>query len=74
MKYNLKANAGKFRLLLSLYEDQTITVENYIIKSRGVEELLRVAIDSNLNLKSISYLYASRQIVNFMFYLAFLNK
>ena len=29
-KYNLKANAGKFRLFLSLYEDQTITVSKYI--------------------------------------------
>ena len=74
MNNKLKENAGKFHLFLSLYEDQTITVENYIIKSRGVEELIRVAIDSNLNLKSISCLYASRQIVNFMFYLAFLNK
>ena len=35
----LKANAGKFHLLLSPYEDQTITVENYVIKSSGVEEL-----------------------------------
>ena len=29
-KYNLKANAGKSRLFLSLYEDQTITVSKYI--------------------------------------------
>ena len=51
MNNNLKANAGKFHLFLSLYEDETITVENYIIKSSIVEELLGVTIDSNLNFK-----------------------
>ena len=51
MNNNLRANAGKFHLFLSPYEDQTITVENYIIKSSGVEELLGVSIDSNLNFK-----------------------
>ena len=51
MNNNLKANAGKFHLFLSPYEDQTITVENYVIKSRGVEELLGVTIHSNLNFK-----------------------
>ena len=49
MNNNLKANAGKFHLFPILYEDQTITVENCVIKSSGVEELLRVRIDSNLN-------------------------
>ena len=48
---NLKGNAGKFYLFLSPYEDQTIRVENYVIKSSGVEELLRVTIDSNVNFK-----------------------
>ena len=51
MNNNLKAKAGKFHLFLSPYENQTITVENYIIKSSGVEELLGVSIDSNLNFK-----------------------
>ena len=51
MNNNLKANAGKFHLFPILYEDQTITVENCVIKSSGVEELLRVRIDSNLNFK-----------------------
>ena len=51
MNNNLTANAGKFHLFLSTYEDQTITVENYVIKSSGVEELLGVTIDSNLNFK-----------------------
>ena len=51
MNNNLKANAGKFHLFLSPYEDQMITVENCVIKSRGVEELLGVTIDSNLNFK-----------------------
>ena len=51
MNYNLKANAGKFDLFLSPYEDQTISVENYVINSSGVEELLAVAVDSNLNFK-----------------------
>ena len=51
MNNNLKANAGKFHLFLSPYEDQMITVENYVIKSIGVEELLGVTIDSNLNFK-----------------------
>ena len=51
MNNNLKANAGKFHLFLSPYEDQTITVEIYVIKSSSVEELLGVTIDSNLNFK-----------------------
>ena len=45
MNNNLKANAGKFHLFLSPYEDQMITVENYVIKSSGVEELLGVTIN-----------------------------
>ena len=51
MNDNLKDNAGKFHLFLSPYEDQTITVENFVIKSSGVEELLGVTIDSNSNCK-----------------------
>ena len=47
MKNNLKANAGKFHLFLSPYENQTITIENYLIKPSGVEKRLRVTIDSN---------------------------
>ena len=43
--------AGKFHLFLSPYEDQMRTVENYVIKSTGAEELLGVTIDSNLNFK-----------------------
>ena len=38
MNNNLRANAGKYHLFLSPYEDQTITVENYVIKSSGVED------------------------------------
>ena len=45
MNNNLKAKAGKFN------EDQMITVEDHVIKSSGVEELLRVTIDSDLNFK-----------------------
>ena len=45
MNNNLKANAGKFHLFLSPYEDEMITVENYVIKPSGVEELLGVTID-----------------------------
>ena len=51
MNNKLKANAGRFHLFLSPYENQMITVENYVIKLKGVEELLGVAIDSNLNFK-----------------------
>ena len=51
MNNNLKTNAGKFHLFLSPYEDQRITVENYVIKSRGAEEILGVTIDSSLNFK-----------------------
>ena len=51
MNNNLKANAGKFHLFLSPHEDQMITVENHVIKSSGLEELLGVTIDSNLNFK-----------------------
>ena len=51
MTNNLRANAGKFHLFLSPYEDQTITVKNFVIKSSGVEELLGVTIYSNLNFK-----------------------
>ena len=51
MNNNLKVNARKFHLFLSPYEDQTITVENYVIKSSGVEELLGVTINSNSNFK-----------------------
>ena len=51
MNNNLKANAGEFHLFLSPEEDQRITVENYVIKSSGVEELLGVTIDGNLNFK-----------------------
>ena len=73
MNNSLKANAGKLHFFLSPYEDQTITVENYVIKSSVVEELLGLTIDSNLNFKEHLCLYASRQIANFMLYLAFLN-
>ena len=48
---NLKAKSGKFHLFLSLYEEQMITVKNYVIKSSGAEELLGVRIDRNLNFK-----------------------
>ena len=51
MNNNLKVNAEKLHLFLSLHEHETITVENYAIKSSGVEELLGVTIDSNLNSK-----------------------
>ena len=51
MNNNLKVNAGKLHLFLSPYEDQAITVENYVIKSGGVEELFGVTLDSNLNFK-----------------------
>ena len=51
MNNNLKANAGKFHLFFSPHEDQVITVENHAIKSSGVEKLLGVTIDSNLNFK-----------------------
>ena len=47
MKNNLKANAGKFHLFLSPYENQTITIENYVIKPSSVEKRLGVTIDSN---------------------------
>ena len=48
MNNNLKANPGKSHLFHSPYEDQTIVVENYVIKSSGVEELLGITIDSDL--------------------------
>ena len=51
MNNNVKANAEKFHLFLSPYEDQKISVENYVIKSRVVEELLGLTIDTNLNFK-----------------------
>ena len=51
MNNNLKDNSGKFRLFLSLYKEQMITVKNYVIKSSGAEELLEVRIDRNLNFK-----------------------
>ena len=51
MNNNLKANAGKFHFFLSPHEDQMLTVENHLIKSSGVEELLGATIDSNLNFK-----------------------
>ena len=51
MNNNLKANAAKFHIFLSPHEDQMITIENQIIKSSGVEELLGVTIDSKLNFK-----------------------
>ena len=51
MNNNPKANAGKLHLFLRLYEDETVTVENCVIKSSGVEELLGVTKYSNLNFK-----------------------
>ena len=51
MNNNLKANSGKFHLFLSLYEEQMITVKNYIIKSSGAEKILGVRIDRDLNFK-----------------------
>ena len=51
MNNNLKPNAGKFHLFFSPHGDQMITVENHVIKSSGVEELLGVTIDSNSNFK-----------------------
>ena len=44
MNNNLKGNAGKFHLFLIPYEVETISVENYVIKTSGVEELLGVTI------------------------------
>ena len=73
MNNNLKANAGKFHLFLSPYEDQRIPFENYVIKSSDAEELLGVTIDSNLSFKEHALLYARRQIANFTLYLAFRN-
>ena len=46
---NCISNSNKYKNCA--IEDQTITVENYVIKSSGVEELLGVTIDSNLNVK-----------------------
>ena len=51
LKNNLKANTGRFHLFLSPHEDQMITVENHVIKSSAVEELLGVTIESNLTFK-----------------------
>ena len=51
MNNKLKANGDKFHLFLSPHEDQMITAENHVIKSSGVEELLGLTIDSNLNFK-----------------------
>ena len=51
MNNNLKANARKFHLFLSPYEDQRITVDDYVINSSGVEEFLGVTIARNLNFK-----------------------
>ena len=51
MNNNLEANAGKFDLFLSTYEDQTITVENHVMKSSGIEELLQVTIERKFNFK-----------------------
>ena len=54
MNNSLKANAGKFHLFLSPHEDQMITVENYVIKSSGVEELLGVTINFKEHILSLS--------------------
>ena len=51
MNYNLEANVKNFHLFLSPCEDQTLTVENYFIKSSRVKELLEVTTVSNLNFK-----------------------
>ena len=51
MNNNLEANVKNFHLFLSPCEDQTITVENYVIKSSRVKELLEVTTVSNLNFK-----------------------
>ena len=51
MNNKLNTNAGKFHLFLSPHEEQMITVENHVIKSSSVEELLGVKIVSNLNFK-----------------------
>ena len=52
MNNNLKVNAEKLHLFLSLHEHETITVENYAIKSSGVEEFLGVTTVENYAIKS----------------------
>ena len=47
MKNKMKANTGKFYLFVSPYENQTIIIENYVIKPSGVEKRLGVTIYSN---------------------------
>ena len=42
-----------FLFFFSPYEDQTITVENYVIKSSGVEEPLGVTIDFKEHILSL---------------------
>ena len=37
MSNNLKANAAIFHFFVNPYENQTITVENYVIKSSDVK-------------------------------------
>ena len=51
MNNNLKSNAGKFHFFHGPYEDQMITVWNYVIKLSSIEELLVVTKYSNLNFK-----------------------
>ena len=74
MNNNLKANAGKCNLFLSPYADQTITVKNYVIKSKGFEELLGVKTDSsNFEEYILSLFKKTRQIINFILSLMFVS-
>ena len=63
----LKANPGKFHLLLSShYENLSVIVDQYKIYNGKHETLLGVIIDKNLNLRKMLVTYAFRLAKNSM--------
>ena len=60
----MKVNTGKGHLLLSGNSRATATIDNSYIESEDEQVLLGITIDSNLILKTISIVFARKQVKN----------
>ena len=60
----MKVNTGKGHLLLSGNSRATATIDSSYIESEDEQVLLGITIDSNLILKTISIVFARKQVKN----------
>ena len=71
----MKANPGKYHLILSGNDSSKITVGNETISSSKCEKLWRIKIDSYLNFKEhILNLCVKKQVKKLMLFLDFHNQ